>query len=95
MTDAIIFVPAGRAGRHWLTICGQYCASRGYTVAAVVSGRDAADWDGMIQMVHDESIDVIVIGKRDHQPPDRRPRVEVVAEEPITETAAPRRPRRV
>ena len=87
----IIFVPAGRAGRHWLTICGQYCAAKGYTVAAVVSG----DWDGMIQMVHDESIDVIVIGKRDHQPPNRRPRVEVVAEEPITETPAARRPRRV
>lgn len=90
MSDAIIFVPPGPAARPWLTICAAYCARKGYKVMAVVS-----NWDDVQRMLRDDGIEVVVVGRREHLPPDREQRIECVSEQgQETLSATRRRPRR-
>lgn len=89
MPDAIIFVPPDPAARPWLTICAAYCARRGYHVVAVV-----ADWDDVLRLLSHDSIGVVVVGQREHLPPDRAQRLEIVTEQHEEEPVEMRRPRR-
>lgn len=75
MPDAIIFVPPGPAAAPWLTICAAYCTRKGYSVVAVVR-----DWDDVVRMLKDDGIEVVVIGRRDHLPAERRWRIESISE---------------
>lgn len=89
MSDAIIFVPPDPAARPWLTICAAYCARKGYQVAAV-----ATEWEDVIQMLKDDGIEVIVVGRREHLLPGRVPRMEIVTDQAPEEPIETRRPRR-
>lgn len=73
---AIVFVPPGTGSAGvWTDACGEYVQRRGYHLAAVCSA-----WADAIRMVINGVADVIVVGRRDHLPRDRKPRVEVVTE---------------
>lgn len=91
MPDALIFVPPDPAARPWLTICAQYCARKKYTVKAVVS-----DWDDVIRLLREDGVEIVVVGRREHLPPQRAPRIECVTDQ-RSETLQPttqRRPQR-
>lgn len=90
MLNAIIFVPPDPASRPWLVIDAQYCARKDYQVVAV-----ATDWNDVLRMLKDDDIDVVVVGRREHLPPDRTPRLEIVTEPPPDDDPPEtRRPRR-
>lgn len=89
MLDAIIFVPPDPASRPWLVICAQYCVRCGYHVVAVVS-----DWEDVVRMLKDDGIDIVVVGRREHLPPDRTPRLEIITEQSPDDPPEDRRPSR-
>lgn len=88
MLKSVVLVPDAEAYR-WLMICGQYCAARRYEVVAVVHA-----WAEAIRIIKDGRATVLVAGRHDHLPPDRSPRVEIVAEhnEPTSVQPSRRRP---
>lgn len=88
---AVVFLPPGTPGAGiWRDACAEYVELRGYRLAAVCSA-----WADAITMVFDGEADVVVVGRRDHLPRDRTPRVDVVAEEPRATAPGRRRPRRL
>lgn len=90
MLDSIVFVPSDQTARPWLIICAEHCARHGYHMVAVVS-----DWDDAWHMLRDGEAQVLVIGQRDHLPPDRLPRIEFVTDVPPDVPPELRRPRRM
>lgn len=90
-TQAIVYVPPGiRSAGVWTDTCGEYVQRRGYRLAAVCSV-----WADVIRLLFGGKADVVVVGRRDHLPRDRKPRVEVVSEERADTTPTKRRPRRL
>lgn len=88
---AVVFLPPGTPGAGlWTDACGEYIERRGYRLAAVCGA-----WADAIRMVLGGEADVVVVGRRDHLPRDRTPRVDVVAEEKPTAPANRRRPKRL
>lgn len=86
---AVVFLPPGTpAAALWTDACGEYIQHRGYRLAAVCSA-----WADVVRLVFDGTADVVVVGRRDHLPRDRRPRVEVVTEASANSDQR-RRPRR-
>lgn len=73
LTDSIIYVPSRPSARPWLPKCAEHCARRGYRVLSVVS-----EWDDVQRMVLREGVQIVVVGRRDHPPADRLPRIEFV-----------------
>lgn len=90
MPNAVLLVPTGRGADVWLTVCADYAARHHYQVAAI-----ASDWDGVMTVLRNEEAEVVVVARRDHLPPSRTPRLEIVTE-PQSAPAAPsqRRPQR-
>lgn len=89
--QAVVFLPPGTpAAGQWTDACGEYVERRGYRLAAVCSA-----WADAIRMVINGLADVIVVGRRDHLPRDRKPRVEIVTEETADAPPTRRRPRRL
>lgn len=80
MTHAIVFVLT----QHLLpdaARCIEYCRSRGYDMVGVV--RD--DWTEAIRLTREGKASVIVAADARHLDPKRRPRIEIVAEQPISD----------
>lgn len=76
MDRAVIFVPAlDPAHVKWVLLCGEYCSKRGYLVIAIVGV-----WADTLILVLEKAADIVVTARRDHLPPDRLPRLDVVAE---------------
>ncbi len=77
---AVIYVPEGRDAKRWKRVCIDYCQRQGYViVAAVTGGPDGGDrWMDLRRMAAAEEFDVLVVGRRDHLPAQRRPRIEAV-----------------
>lgn len=74
MTKAIVFVNADRLLPN-ASICVQYCLAMGYAVVGVVRGS----WDEVIGLTRERKAEVVVVAEDDDLPPDRKPRVEIVA----------------
>lgn len=72
---AVVFRPPGPGSGVWTDACGEYIERRGYRLAAVCSV-----WRDVVRLVFDGLADVVVVGRRDHLPRNRRPRVEVITE---------------
>lgn len=88
---AVVFLPTGTpAVTQWTDACGEYIQRRGYRLAAVCSA-----WRDAIRLIFDDEADVVVVGRRDHLPRDRTPRVDVVVEEKHEAPANQRRPKRL
>lgn len=77
MTRAIIYVPAGQFDPH-ANRCMDYCKQRGYTFEGII--RD--DWEEANRMMRDGQTSVVLVSRREHLDPNRKPRIEVVAEQP-------------
>lgn len=89
--DAVVFLPPGTpAAGLWTDACGEYVQRRGYRLAAVCS-----KWGDAMRMIFDGLADVVVVGRRDHLPKDRTPRVDVVVEEKQDVPPTLRRPKRL
>jgi hypothetical protein len=75
VTRAIIFVPEGKFDPH-ASRCMEYCKRRGYEFQGIVS-----DWDAVDRMRAAGEIEVVLVSKEEHLDPNRKPRIEVVANE--------------
>lgn len=85
----IIFIPSGPEFARWSQICAAYCLNHHYVVVAVTQV-----WSTAVEMMASGQVAVAVIAKRDHLPPERLPRLEVVAEEQADTPAVPPTQRR-
>lgn len=74
MTRAVIFIPSGAFDPH-AARCAAYAQERGYELVGIV--RD--DWAAVQRMMRDGEAAVVVVSTEDHLNPQRKPRVEVVA----------------
>lgn len=89
--EAIIYLPPGLpASGTWRDACAEFCQRKRYHIAAVVT-----DWMDVIGMLMAGEADVAVVGRRDHLPNDRKPRIDVVVEEKLDLPPTQRRPRRM
>lgn len=89
--NAVLYVPTGHGADRWLTVCAEYAARYRYEVAAV-----ATEWDSVVTMLLQGDAQVVVVARRDHLPPMRTPRMEIVTEVQTAPAAQrpSRRPRR-
>lgn len=86
MTSAIVFVLT----KHLETdagLCIDYCAARGYDLAALV--RD--DWAAALSALHIGVASILVVANVDHLDDSCTPRMEVAAELPVAEGPKGRR----
>ena len=77
-----------------MSVCADYCERHRYDIVSV-----ATSWHDVVTLLRRDEAQVAVVARRDHLPPERESRLEVVAEAQ-TAPAAPsdrsqRRPRRV
>lgn len=72
---AIIYVPHDDM-EQCAILCLEYAAQAGYDVQGVVVGR----WRDAQSMALDGAAEVVIVAERSQLPPDRAPRIEVVAE---------------
>jgi len=86
MLRCVLFIPSGSGSRQWLAICAAYCETNHYEIIAI-----AAIWDDAIAILAAGEASVAVVGRRDHLPPDRTPRIEVVTEQPTDDPQPMRR----
>jgi hypothetical protein len=92
MEKAVIFVPSTDDERS-AACCAVYIMQAGYLFDGIVCGN----WEDVREMMRDGRTDVVVVADQDHLPPDRTPRIEVIACEPgavAADTTAPPRRRR-
>ncbi|TCB97604.1 hypothetical protein E0H26_11850 [Micromonospora zingiberis] len=81
MQTALIYVTAENLDRY-TDRCAEYCNRLGLRLAAVVVDElDGGRWPEVAQMLMDGTVQVVVVADRDELPPDRTPRVDVVAEQ--------------
>lgn len=79
--NALIYVTAANLNRY-TDRCADYCNRLGLHLAAVVvDDQDGGRWPEAAQMLIDGRAQVLVVADRDELPPDRTPRVDVVAEQ--------------
>lgn len=80
MTDAIVFVQTQHLLRD-AALCIEYCRNQGYNMVGVVKD----DWKEAMRMGNAGQAGVIVAADAQHLDPKRRPRVEIVAEQPVSD----------
>ena len=78
MIKAVIFIPETDFETHAAT-CLDYCAERGYEVAGIISGN----WVAAAAMLRDGAAHILIVACDEHLDPDRRPRIEVVADQAV------------
>lgn len=81
--------------QRWARVCMDWCEHHAYRVVSVVvdATQDGAKWMSVVRMMADGVVQVCVVPRWDHMPPDRLPRVEVIAEDVARDVGAPERPR--
>ena len=97
-TRTIIYVPDTPDTDRWYRLALDYCERNRYWVIGLVAEKpEGGGWEAVVEMFRTDSADVVVVGRRDHLPAQRRPRLEVIAEAPVRRpsTARHRRPRAV
>lgn len=78
---ALIYVTAANLDRY-TDRCAEYCNRLGLILTAVVvDDLNGGRWAEAAQMLIDGRAQVLVVADRDELPPDRTPRVDVVAEQ--------------
>jgi hypothetical protein len=77
MTRAVIYVPEGQFDPH-ADRCMDYLQKRGYQFQGLIRG----DWAEAVRMMGDGETSVVLVSTDQHLPADRKPRVEVVADQP-------------
>lgn len=88
--NAVIFVPPTNDAERWLAVCGAYCARHRYQIVAV-----ATSYDDAVTMLRNDEASVLVVADRNQLPPNRLPRMEIIAEvSTVQASQAQRRPQR-
>lgn len=72
---AIIYVPHDHM-EHCTILCLEYAQQAGYVVEGIVVDR----WEDAQSMALAGVADIVIVAERSQLPPDRAPRIEVVAE---------------
>jgi len=75
---AAIYLPTDLAERDlatWRERCINHCVAMGYDIEVVVTGPAAA-WQQLQDDLRDGDIQIVVVGRREHLPPQRLPRIE-------------------
>lgn len=99
---AAIYVPTDLAERDlpvWRERCIQHCLTMGYDIETVVTG-DARAWEQLHQELVSGAVQIVVVGRREHLPPQRLPRIEETGVDPTRHSfmlppEGQRRPRRI
>ena len=78
MTRAVVFVRSDEFDPH-ATRCTIFAEEVGYEIAGIV--RD--DWPAVLKMLGDGEASVVLVSVEDHLPADRKPRIEVVANQGV------------
>ncbi len=81
---AVIWVIIGGDEAGQLASCAQWCAVRGYQIAAILRGA----WSEVWAMLDSGQADIAVVRSRRDIPEPRMPRLEIVADEQVP-VAAP------
>ena len=66
----------------------------GYVVFGLIVGDGDGSWDDVVDLLVRGVAQIAVVARREHLPPDRLPRLEVIAETP-PQAPDRRRPRRL
>lgn len=77
MTRAIVFVPSTDYEIH-TDRCMQYLKEQGYQFEGLIRG----DWAKVLRMFADDGASIAIVATEEHLDPERKPRVEVVANQP-------------
>jgi acetyl-CoA acetyltransferase len=72
---AVIYIPALVETARWLPLALLHCERQGYDVVALISSGFGA-WSSVWEMLNSGEADVCVVGRYEHMPPDRMPRIE-------------------
>lgn len=78
MTRAVVFVKTGDDFEPHADRCLDYCEQRGYHFQGII--RD--DWSAVEKMLGTGETSVVIVSTEAHLDPDRRPRIEVVNNQP-------------
>lgn len=91
MLRCVLYIPPGRAFTQWHDICARYAHDHRYLVVAI-----ATAWVDVLTMLAANEAAVAVVGRPEHLPPDRTPRIEFVSDAPadLSPTPTSRRPKR-
>lgn len=85
--NAVIYLPYGLvAASTWRDAAAEYCQRRRYNITSVICG-----WEDLVHTMLEGKADVAVVGRRDHLPRDRRPRLDVLVEQGPTDDPSLRR----
>ena len=79
MTRAIIHVPPTEDFDQHASRCLDYCEQQGYEFQGITR-----DWAAVQQMLGDGQTSVVIVSTEEHLDPNRKPRVEVVANQPAS-----------
>lgn len=77
---AVIWVAVDPEWERHAARCVEYCTRMGYELVGVVSAGAAGQWASIDRMLTEGRAEIVVAAQRDQLPPDRTPRIEVVAE---------------
>ena len=87
---AAIWVPAQvEPIEPHLMACLDHARRCRYDLLGIIT---TAPWDEVRQMMLDGKVDVVVVARLDHLPPDRTPRIEVAPRPPRPPAGCPRGP---
>jgi hypothetical protein len=91
---AIIYLLDSPETQRWARVCMDWCERRAYQLVGIVVDEtpDGSKWASVVQMLADGSAHVCVVPRWDQMPPDRVPRVEVIAEDTARDAGGPGRP---
>lgn len=78
MTRAIVYVKTDDQYEANTDRCLDYCRKRGYDFRGLI--RD--NWEAADRMMGDGETSVVIVSTEEQLPPDRKPRIEVVAHQP-------------
>src|SRR5258707_6855157 len=82
-TRTIIYVPDTPDTDRWYRLALEYCERRRYSVVGLVAEKpEGGGWQAVLELFRADAADVVVVGRRDHLPAQRRPRMQVIAQAP-------------
>lgn len=88
MTRAIVFVKTKIENyKNHAARCVEHSQAEGYDLQGVV----ADDWDAVKKMLGDGQTSVVLVATEEHLDPKRKPRIEVVANQPSRAGASGKR----
>lgn len=80
MTRAVVYVPPTADFDQHAARCMEYCEQQGYELRGIIRN----DWEAAERMMGDGETSVVIVSTEAHLDPQRKPRIEVVANQAAT-----------